>query len=81
MKKKNEERLSFLWLEDDSFGHLVVYLEEKELSDFLRKSLYDQNFKLYFWRLLYGWSRVLNGWKNPIFLDFVDDIMHKSLRA
>jgi len=40
-------------------------------------------FKLYFLRMLFGWSVVLNGDKNlrVFFLDFVDSIMDKSPSA
>lgn len=40
-----------------------------------------QKFKLYFLRLLYSWILVLDGGKNLSFLDFVDNVMHESLRA
>lgn len=35
MEKMNEEESGLWCLEDDSFGHLVVYMEGKKSSDFL----------------------------------------------
>ena len=40
-----------------------------------------QDFKLYFLGTLYSWGQVLNGGSKVSFLDFVDKIMHESLRA
>ena len=36
--------------------------------------------KLYFFRTLYSWSQVLDSGTNKT-MDFVDNIMHESLRA
>jgi len=40
-----------------------------------------QDFKLYFLRMLYSWSQVLDGGSKVSLLNFIDKIMHKSLRA
>ena len=45
------------------------------------KVLFFQDFKLYFFRLLYSWSVRLNGNKNLNFFAFVDCIMDESFRA
>ena len=34
VEKKNEEELSWWYFEDGSFGHLVVYMEGEEWSNF-----------------------------------------------
>lgn len=45
------------------------------------KALSLQNLKLYFMRMLYSWSQVLNCGTKLSLLDFVDKIMHESLSA
>ena len=45
------------------------------------KALSHQNFTLFFLRMLYSWSQVLDCCTKVPLLDFVDKIIHKSLRA
>jgi len=45
------------------------------------KGLSIQDFKLSFLGMLYSWSQVLIGGFNLSLSDFVDKIMHESLRA
>ena len=40
-----------------------------------------QDCKLYFLRLLYSWSQVLDGSSSMSSLDFVDKTIHESLKA
>ena len=55
--------------------------KERNRRIFEDKGLSFQDYKLYFLRLLYGWSVGLNGYKNLNFLGFVDYIMDESLRT
>ena len=88
VEKKDEEELSWWYLEDDFVGNLVVsfcnlavYIEDMNSRVFEVKALFSKVFKLNCLRILSNWSHVFNGGRNIYFLDFVDNIMHESLRA
>ena len=55
--------------------------KERNQQIFDDKASSVQDFKLYFLGTLYSWSQVLNGGSKVSLLDFVDKIMHGSLRA
>ena len=64
-----------------SFSYLVVYLGREHWRIFEGKASSLQDFKLYFLRMLYSWSQVLDGGSKMSLLDFIDKITQESLRA
>jgi len=66
------------WVQPFSIKNIVVAWRRK-IKKSLALSL--QDFKLYFVRILHSWSHALDGGRNMWFLNFVENIMHESLRA
>jgi len=66
------------------FGPLDIWqftLKERIRQIFEGKASSHMDFKLYFLRMWYSWSQVLDDGSKVSFLDFVDKIMHGSLKA
>ena len=68
-------------LNDGSFDYLVEYLERKKSPNFEGHEMSVQESKPHLLGSLYSWSQLLDCCKNKIrlFLDFVDNVRHKSI--
>ena len=76
MEKKVKEELALRSLELDAFDYMVVFSRIFE-----GKARSFQDFKLHFLGTLYSWSQVPDHGTKSTFLDFVDRVVVKSLRA
>ena len=81
LEEQDEKELGSWSLEYDSLGYLVGHLKGEKSTYLEDKALSFQDFKLYFSRLLLGWSVGLIGDKFVNFMRFVDCIMDESLTA
>ena len=69
---------------DLEVGSLAIWWctwKERNRQIFEDKALVIQDFKLYFLGTSYSWSEVLDGDSKVSLQDFVDKIMHESLRT
>jgi len=81
MEKEIEKVLGSWNLEVGSSSYLWCTWKERNRWIFDDKASSTQDFKLYFLGTLYSWSQVIDGGSKVSLLDFVDKIMHESLRA